>query len=49
MFRDKVHSLDAAVPGEEDDISFTDMLVSDTDLECEVVERLTQEQIKGEL
>ena len=49
MFRDKVHSLDAAVPGEEDDISFTDMVASDIDLEGEVVERLSQEQLNGEL
>lgn len=50
MFRDKVHSLDAAAPGEGDeDTNFSDILASDTELECEVVERITQEQLKGEL
>lgn len=50
MFRDKVHSLDAAVPGGDDeDTSFSDTVASDTDLEDEVVERLTQEQLKSEL
>ncbi|MGN6712906.1 sigma factor-like helix-turn-helix DNA-binding protein [Anaerocolumna jejuensis] len=50
MFRDKVHSLNAAVPGgDEEDTSFSDTVAGDTDLECEVVERLTQEQLKGEL
>ncbi|SHO46775.1 sigma-70 family RNA polymerase sigma factor [Anaerocolumna xylanovorans] len=50
MFRDKVHSLDAAVPGgEEEDISFADTVASDTDLEGEVIERVSQEQLKDEL
>lgn len=50
MFRDKVKSLDTAAPGgEEEDITFMDTLPGDTDLEGEVVERVTQEQLKGEL
>lgn len=50
MFRDKVKSPDAAVPGGGDEgTSFTDMVASDTDMEDEVIERVSREQLKGEL
>lgn len=50
MYQDKVKSLDAAVPGgEEDDITFKDTVASDIDLEGDVVEKISQEQLKGEL
>ncbi len=50
MFRDKVKSLDEMVSiGEDESITFTDTVASDTDLEGEVIERVSQEQLKGEL
>jgi RNA polymerase primary sigma factor len=50
MYQDKVKSLDASVPGgEEQDITFKDTVASDTDLDGDVVERISQEQLKGEL
>jgi RNA polymerase primary sigma factor len=50
MFRDKVKSLDEMVSvGEDEGIAYTDTVASDIDLEGEMVERVTQEQLKGEL
>lgn len=50
MFRDKIQSLDAAVPGGDNEYTnFSDTVASDIDLEGEVVEKLTQEQLKDEL
>jgi RNA polymerase primary sigma factor len=50
MFRDKVKSLDEMVSiGEDESITFTDTVASDTDLEGEVIERISQEQLKSEL
>ncbi len=50
MFRDKVKSFDEMVSiGEDESITFVDTVASDTDLEGEVIERVSQEQLKGEL
>lgn len=50
MFRDKVKSLDEMVSiGEDESITFTDTVDSDTDLEGEVIEKVSQEQLKCEL
>lgn len=50
MFRDKVKSLDVPVAGgEEENINYTDTVASDTDLEGDVIEKVSQEQLQAEL
>lgn len=50
MSRGKVRSLDYVMPGKEDeDITVADSVASDVDIESDVVEKVSQEQIKSEL
>lgn len=50
MSRGEVRSLDYVMPGTEDeDITVADSVASDVDIESEVVERVSQEQLKSEL
>lgn len=50
MLQSKVKSLEAIVPGEDNDnMTVADNVASDTDLEGEVVERVSQEQLHTEL
>jgi RNA polymerase primary sigma factor len=50
MFQDKIQSLDFALPGNDnEDLTAADSVASDIDLEGEVVERISQKQLKNEL
>lgn len=50
MFRNKISSLDGVVSdGEDEDISYSETIPGDVDLETEVVERITNERLKDEL
>lgn len=50
MFRNKISSLDGVVSdGEDEDISYSETIPGDVDLETEVVERITNERLKNEL
>ncbi|MDF2951738.1 MAG: rpoD [Anaerocolumna sp.] len=50
MFRDKVKSLDAAVPGEEnDDMTVADTVASDINIENDIVEKVGNEQLHTQL
>ncbi len=50
MFRNKISSLDGVVSdGEDEDISYSEAIPGDVDLETEVVERITNERLKDEL
>ncbi len=50
MFRGKVKSLDDIIPGNEsEDITVADSVAGDTDIESDIVEKVSQEQLKGEL
>lgn len=50
MFQDKLMRLDSAVPGgKEDGTKFIDTLLSDVDIEGDVVEKVFPEQIKSEI
>lgn len=50
MFQGNVKSLDAPIAiGEEEDINYTDTVASDIDLEGDVIERVSQEQLQAEL
>lgn len=50
MFQNNVRSLDAPIAiGEEEDINYTDTVASDIDLEGDVIERVSQEQLQDEL
>ncbi len=50
MFQDKLKSLDEAIPGANDDkASLGDTIESDLDIENDVVERVSQEQVQNEL
>lgn len=49
MFRDKVMSLDETLPGGEESTRFIDTVFSDVDIESDVVEKVSQEQLKTEV
>ena len=50
MSRGKVRSLDYVVPGTEDeDITVADSVARDVDIESDVVEKVSQEQLREEL
>ena len=50
MSRGKVRSLDYVMPGTEDeDITVADSVASDDDIESDIVEKVSQEQLRGEL
>lgn len=50
MFQGKIKSLDASIPNNEsEEITVADTVACDTDLENEVVERVSQEQLQDEL
>lgn len=50
MFQNNVKSLDAPVAGgEEENINYSDAVASDIDLEGDVIERVSQEQLQDEL
>ncbi len=50
MFRGKVKSLDDIIPGNEsEDITVADSVASDVDIESDIVEKLSQEQLQSEL
>lgn len=50
MYRDNVQSLDAIVPGtENEELTLMDTIASDLDLEREVVDRVGDKQLKDEL
>lgn len=50
MFQGRIISLDATIPGEDnDDVTIADIVASDVDIENDIVEKVAQEQIREEL
>ncbi len=50
MSQGKVRSLDYVMPGTEDEnITISDSVASDVDIESDIVEKVSQEQLRGEL
>lgn len=50
MFQDKIQSLDFTLPGNDnEDLTAADSVSSDVDIENDIVEKVSQEQLKNEL
>ncbi len=50
MFQDKIQSLDFTLPGNDnEDLTAADSVASDIDIENDIVEKVSQEQLQAEL